>query len=77
MRPYFQNLHSLLKKCKTLSFSERLSLAYRISKGFCFLGHRSVLHRDLKPNNIMVDQNINPFIIDFGSCAPIYRATNF
>ena len=25
----------------------------------------------------MIDQGFNPFIIDFGSCAPIYHDTTF
>lgn len=77
MKPYVHNLYVIVKKCKTLSFEERLNIAYKISKGFCFLTSRAVLHRDFKPQNIMIDQFLNPFIIDFGSCAPVYRETNF
>jgi serine/threonine protein kinase len=36
-----------------------------------------VLHRDLKPHNIVVDYHNNPYIIDFGSCAPVYREDTF
>lgn len=77
MKPYFHNLHVIVKKCKTFSFEERLSIAFKLSKGLCFLTHRSILHRDFKPTNIMIDQALNPFIIDFGSCAPIYRYNKF
>ena len=73
MKPYYDNLYSFVKKCKVLSISERLNIAYKISKGMCFLRSKSVLHRDLKPHNIMVDNKNDPIIIDFGSCAPIYR----
>ena len=77
MRPYFHNLYLIVKRCKTLSFEERLALAYKVAKGMCFLGAKGVLHRDLKPHNIMVDHALNPFIIDFGSCAPAYRDSCF
>lgn len=77
MRPYFHNLYLIVKRCKTLTFEERLALAYKVSKGMCFLGAKGVLHRDLKPHNIMVDHSLNPFIIDFGSCAPAYRDSCF
>lgn len=77
MRPYTQNLHGLVKKSVTLSMLERLSLSYKLAKGFCFLGYRSVLHRDFKPHNIVMDQTLNPFIIDFGSCVPVYGASDF
>lgn len=77
MKPYPQNLYYVISKCKTLSVVERISIAYRLAKGFCFLGSKAVLHRDFKPQNVMVDNFFNPYIIDFGSCAPVYRATNF
>lgn len=77
MNPYFQNLYGLVKKCQTLKVIDRLILAYKLSKGMCFLNYWSVLHRDFKPHNIMVDYNLNPVLIDFGSCAPIFRCTNF
>ena len=51
--------------------ADRLVICYRISKGLCFLGSKNVLHRDFKPHNIMIDKLLNPFIIDFGSCARI------
>jgi serine/threonine protein kinase len=77
MKPYFHNLYLIVKKCKTLSFEERLSISYKISKGLCFLSSKGILHRDFKPHNIMLDHQFNPFIIDFGSCAPIYREGSF
>ena len=77
MPPYYHNLYNVGSKCKTFSFEERLSVAYKISKGLCFLTSKSILHRDFKPHNIMMDQFFNPFIIDFGSCAPIYHETSF
>ena len=77
MRPYSQNLYEIIKECKTFSLNQRMIIAYQISKGLCFLASQSILHRDFKPQNIMIDQALNPFIIDFGSCAPTYRNTTF
>ena len=77
MNPYYQNLHQLVKNYRTLSMSERLTICYKISKGLCFLGSKSVLHRDFKPQNVMIDKFFSPFIIDFGSCAPIHKSSGF
>ena len=77
MRPYFHNLYTIVRKLKTFSLSERLSVAYKIATGLCFLTSKSVLHRDFKPHNIMMDQAFNPSIIDFGSCAPAYHENRF
>ena len=71
MRPYSHNLYNVVRRSLSFSLFERLSLSYRLAKGLCFLGHWGVLHRDLKPHNIMVDSHFNPFLIDFGSCAPM------
>jgi len=77
MRPYPDTLYSFVRESKTLTFSERLSIAFKISKGLCFLGARSILHRDFKPQNIMMDNLHSPYIIDFGSCAPTYHENSF
>ena len=52
-------------------------MAYKLAKGMCFLNYWDVLHRDFKPQNVLIDQFKNPFIIDFGSCVPINGSTNF
>lgn len=35
-------------------------------KGFVYLENNNILHRDIRPTNIMVDKNSNVKIIDFG-----------
>lgn len=72
MKSYYQNVDYMIRKCHTLSIKDRLSLVYRISLGLCFLSSRNVIHRDLKPHNIVVNTSLTPHIIDFGSCCSVY-----
>jgi coatomer subunit beta' len=46
------------------------TLRYEIIKGICsglnFLHERDIVHLDLKPQNILMDANMIPKIVDFG-----------
>lgn len=77
MKSYFQNVDYVVRKCLTLSIKDRLSLLYRISLGLCFLSSKNVVHRDLKPQNIVVNSAYTPHIIDFGSCCSVYGSNSF
>lgn len=77
MKSYFRNLDSIIKKCQCLSLRDKMSIAYKISKGLCFLSSKSVLHRDLKPQNIVLDKNLNALLIDFGSSCPVNGSDRF
>jgi len=38
----------------------------KIVKGVGYLHSKNILHRDIKLDNILLDKNLNPKIIDFG-----------
>lgn len=67
MRPYEKNLLELMINTP-LSLRNKLKMAFRLSNALCFLSLNSILHRDLKPDNIVLDSRMNPHLIDFGSC---------
>lgn len=52
-----------------LPWPPRVELILGVSRGLCYL-HFSVepriLHRDIKPGNILLDENLEPKIADFG-----------
>jgi tetratricopeptide (TPR) repeat protein/predicted Ser/Thr protein kinase len=49
-----------------LPLRERLELYRRICEALHYAHAKGVMHRDLKPNNILIDAEDNPKILDFG-----------
>lgn len=65
---------------KSLAFSDynntvRQIILVGIAKGMMVLHHHNILHRDLKPGNILLDENLHPLISDFG-LATFYEKRN-
>ncbi len=50
----------------TLSLEESIRIIQRIASGLDYAHARGVIHRDLKPGNILFDSDGNAFISDFG-----------
>ncbi|GAA6135021.1 bifunctional protein-serine/threonine kinase/phosphatase [Oceaniserpentilla sp. 4NH20-0058] len=48
--------------------SEVIRLAELISRGIRALHRKDILHQDIKPDNILLDRDGVPKLIDFGSC---------
>lgn len=61
-----EDLKSLIKKMGALSPGQAISLAKQICDGLSEAHRLGVIHRDLKPQNIMIDAEGNARIMDFG-----------
>ena len=60
------SLDNLIKTRKDLSVKSRVDMALDIANAMSYLHRLNVVHRDLKPGNIVLDDNMRPKITDFG-----------
>jgi serine/threonine protein kinase len=60
-----QTLKSLLKR-QHLSLEETLKILPSVADALTYAHNRGILHRDVKPSNIMVDNDNTPYLADFG-----------
>ncbi|MCM0084469.1 serine/threonine protein kinase [Geomonas sp. Red32] len=70
-------LSHLLKESGPLHEGEALSLASRICDGIAHMHQRRVIHRDLKPQNVMICDDGSIRILDFGIAKSIGRRHTF
>src|SRR5690606_11595787 len=52
-----------------LSFNDRLTIITSIFEAVRYAHQRCMLHRDLRPSNIVIDGKCNPCIVGFGVSA--------
>ena len=71
-QPYFVmrymtggSLSALIAKGK-VSLQDTARIIEKIAQGLAYAHKKGVIHRDLKPDNILFDANNEPFISDFG-----------
>ena len=57
---------SLYNRMRLLSPTKRSIIALRVSQGLAFLHATRIIHRDLKSSNILLDDDDNPRVCDFG-----------
>jgi len=62
-----ESLHSLLKPDKTLEADALTELANPVLDALATIHDAKVLHRDIKPGNIVVGRDGTPVLIDFGA----------
>jgi serine/threonine protein kinase len=57
---------TLTEACRALSLEQKVEVVHRIVLAVEFLHRNGMVHRDLKPGNILVGADLEPKLLDFG-----------
>jgi serine/threonine protein kinase/tetratricopeptide (TPR) repeat protein len=61
-----ENLHELIQTSGTLTLATCLHITWQICQALKAAHHKGIIHQDLKPHNVMIDNSRRVFVMDFG-----------
>jgi len=67
-----EDLKSFIRRSGHLAEPKAVVIARQICEGLAEAHHGGILHRDLKPQNVMIDRDGNSRIMDFGIARSLY-----
>ena len=71
-----ENLQTLIKTRRNLTLLEKMRIMYQVAKGLHYAHKSGVVHRDVKPANIMLLPNGQVKIMDFGIARMVDAASS-
>jgi hypothetical protein len=70
-----RTLHDLIKTGETLPLLDKVRIMSQVAEGLKFAHQKNVIHRDVKPGNVMLLADGNVKIMDFGIARVTTRST--
>lgn len=71
-------LSGLISNIKNESLPEKIKLLIKITNALQCIHHKNIVHRDIKPHNIILNENTDQLqIIDFGSASLLTKQNSF
>lgn len=66
------SLSTLIKDGQIKTHNDKIFYMKKIMEAICFCHSKGIAHRDIKPQNILLDDYKRPKLIDFGICEMLY-----
>jgi tRNA A-37 threonylcarbamoyl transferase component Bud32 len=60
------NLKDLLRRQGPLPVADAVAIAHQVARGLAFAHEHGIVHRDVKPQNVILDESGSPKVTDFG-----------
>jgi hypothetical protein len=61
-----ETLKSLVERSGPMPVDQAVSLVHQVARGLAFAHEQGIVHRDVKPHNVLIDENGTAKVTDFG-----------